>query len=39
MPFSCYSYPSDVPAGFPDRSPAQAARRDLRRMPNTCFRY
>ena len=35
----CFSYPSDVPAGLPERSAAQEARRDLRRMPYTCYRY
>jgi hypothetical protein len=42
----CFSYPSGVPTGFPDRSAAQAAPRDLRRMPYpgysyplTCFGY
>lgn len=35
----CFSYPSDVPTSFPDRSAAQAARRDLRRMPYPCYSY
>jgi len=35
MPWSCYSYP----AGTPDRGTGQAARRDLRRMPSTCYGY
>lgn len=35
MPLSCYSYP----AGTPGRDAARAARRDLRRMPVTCYSY
>jgi len=35
MPWSCYNYP----AAMPDRDAGQAARRDLRRMPNPCYSY
>ena len=35
----CFSYPADVPAGIPDRDGAQAAGRDLRRMPYPCYSY
>jgi hypothetical protein len=35
MPWSCYNYP----AARPDRDAGQAARRDLRRMPATCYSY
>lgn len=35
MPLSCYSYPARTPG----RDAARAARRDLRRMPASCYSY
>jgi hypothetical protein len=35
----CFSYPAAAPASIPSREAAQAARRDLRRMPNPCYSY
>jgi hypothetical protein len=39
MPFTCYSYPGDVPPDNANRDASQAARRHLREMPNPCYSY
>ena len=39
MPNACFSYPADVPPGTRNRNAAQAALRDLRKMPYPCFSY
>ncbi len=39
MPEICFSYSPDVPSGIRDRTAAQRAARDLRRMPTICFSY
>ncbi len=39
MPSICFSYPADVPPGTRNRNAAQAALRDLRKMPYPCFSY
>ncbi len=44
MPWSCYSYPADMPASTPNRDAVQAnlrgLRKGVRRMPfGSCFRY
>jgi hypothetical protein len=39
MPFTCYSYPGNVPSGSTRRDASQAARRDLRNMPYPCYSY
>ncbi len=39
MPYTCFSYSADLPPSAGDRSAAQAALRDLRRMPASCFSY
>ena len=36
-PHSCFSYPADVTSG--NRGGAQPISPELRRMPNSCFRY
>jgi hypothetical protein len=39
MPWSCFSYPSDMPPGTETRNAAQPILRDSRRMPITCYSY
>jgi hypothetical protein len=36
---NCFSYPADVPPGIRNRTSAEAALRDPRRMPLPCFSY
>lgn len=39
MPYTCYSYPGNKLPDSTRRDAAQAARRDLRNMPNICYSY
>jgi hypothetical protein len=39
MPYICFSYSADVPPSARNRAAGQAALRDLRRMPHSCFTY
>jgi len=39
MPWSCFSYPADVPPGTGTRDDAQSASPSLRTMPYSCFSY
>lgn len=39
MPFTCYSYPADVPPGSGNDEAMQAVRRGLRKMPYPCYSY
>jgi hypothetical protein len=39
MPFTCYSYPADMPPGGANKGPVRAARRGLREMPHSCYSY
>lgn len=39
MPYICFSFPADVPPGTRNRNAAQAASRDLRKMPLPCLSY
>ena len=39
MPQMCFSYSADLPLSPRNRHAAQAALRDVRRMPYPCFSY
>jgi hypothetical protein len=39
MPFTCYSYPADMPPGGANKGTVRAARRGLREMPYSCYSY
>ncbi len=39
MPFTCYSYPGDATPDGTSRDAPQAARRDPRELPYSCYGY
>jgi hypothetical protein len=36
---TCFSYQGDIPSGGSNRGAGHAVRRDLRRMPLSCYSY
>jgi hypothetical protein len=39
MPYTCFSFPAEMPPGAGNRDTARAALGDVRRMPFPCFSY
>lgn len=39
MPYTCFSFPAEMPPGTGNRDAARAALGDVRRMPFPCFSY
>ena len=39
MPYTCFSFPAEMPPGAGNRDAARAALGDVRRMPFPCFSY